>query len=257
MINMASYDIIGSIAVIKSFKSKESKQKLQEAKKLLKPPIKTVVEKTTSIKGRLRTFKTRHLCGEKNLVIIHKENNCLFKLDIEKCYFSPRQANERKQIALNIKKNDEVLVMFSGIGCYPIVIYKIAKPKQITTIEISKSCNYYAKENLILNKIPRDKIKLIQGNVKNKMPKKKFDIIVMVRPNLKKTFLQQALKASKKNTKIFYQGFCREDELENLKQNLIEESEKLKRKIKIIKAVKAGEIAPYKFRWRIEIKVLR
>ena len=38
--------------------------------------------------------------------------------------------------------------------------------------------------------------------------------------------------------------------------NLIKEVRKLKRKIKIINVQKAGEIAPYKFRWRIEIIVL-
>ncbi len=251
---MVSYDIIGSIAIIKSG---TKKQKIAEAKKLLKTNIKTVLEKITDVKGRLRTFKTRHLYGEKNLITIHKENNCFFKLDVEKCYFSPRQANDRKQLALSIKKNNEVLVMFSGIGSYPIVIYKLAKPKQITAIEISRVCNYYAKENLRLNKIPENQIKLIQGNVKNKMPKKKFDVIVMVRPNLKTSFLEQALKVSKKNTKIFYQGFCNENELPLLKKQLIEESKKLIRKIKIIKTIKSGEVAPYKFRYRIEIRVIK
>ena len=258
---MASYDIIGSIAIIKlnvGEKRKTKKQKLQEAKQLLKQPnIKTVLEKITDVKGRLRTFKTRHLAGEKNLITTHKENNCLFKLNVETCYFSSRQSNDRKHVALSIKKNKKVLVMFAGIGCYPIVIYKIAKPKQITTIEISRECNKYAKENLKLNKIPESAIKIIQGDVKKKMPKEKFDVIVMVRPNLKTTFLEQALKVSKKRTKIFYQGFCKENELNNLKNQLMGETKKLKRKIKITKAIKIGEIAPYKFRYRVEIRVLR
>ena len=255
---MVSYDLIGNIAIIKG-EAKTKKQKLQEAKQLLKqqPNIKTVLEKVTNVKGRLRTFKTRYLAGEENLITIHKENNCLFKLNVESCYFSPRQANDRKQVALSIKKNQKVLVMFAGIGCYPIVIYKITKPKKITTIEISRECNKYAKENLKLNKIPESAVNIIRGDVKKKMPKEKFDVIVMVRPNLKTTFLEQALKASKKGTKIFYQGFCRENELPLLKNQLMGETKKLKRKIKITKAIKIGEIAPYKFRWRVEILVLK
>jgi len=35
------------------------------------------------------------------------------------------------------------------------------------------------------------------------------------------------------------------------------EADKLKRKIKILRVVKAGDIAPYKFRYRVEIKVLK
>ena len=181
---MADYDIIGNIAIIKS-EGKTNNQKLKQAKELLKRPfIKTVLEKSTDIKGRLRTFKTKYVAGIKTLETIQSENNCKFKLNVETCYFSPRQGNDRKLIASKIKKKDNVLVMFSGIAAYPIVIYKTKKPNHITAIEISRECNKYAKENLKINKIPEDKITLIQGDVKKKIPKSKFDVIMMTRPNL-------------------------------------------------------------------------
>ena len=255
---MASYDIIGNIAIVKSEK-KTKKQKLSQAKKLLKQPnIKTVIEKASNVKGRLRKIKTKHITGIKNLITTHKENNCQLKLNVETCYYSPRLSNDRKQIAKKIKKSDKVLVMFSGVGPYPIVFYKLAKPKQITSIEISRECNKYQKENIKLNKIPSNRIKIIPGDVKKKITKElgTFDVIMMARPNLKETFLKQALLASKKNTKIFYHGFCHKDDLKNLKTQLEQVAKKLKRKIKIIKTEKAGDIAPYKFRYRIEIKVM-
>ena len=253
---MADYDIIGNIPIIKS-EGKTNNQKLKQAKELLKRPfIKTVLEKSTDIKGRLRTFKTKYVAGIKTLETIQSENNCKFKLNVETCYFSPRQGNDRKLIASKIKKKDNVLVMFSGIAAYPIVIYKTKKPNHITAIEISRECNKYAKENLKINKIPEDKITLIQGDVKKKIPKSKFDVIMMTRPNLKTTFLEQALQVSKKGTRIFYHGFCHQDDLNKLKQELLDEANKLKRKIKITKTAKAGDIAPYKYRYRVEIKVL-
>lgn len=256
---MASYDIIGNIAIIKSGK-KTKKQKLEEAKKLLrKSPIKTVLEKVSNVKGRLRKIKVKYIAGVKTFETIHKENNSQLKLNIESCYFSPRLSTDRKNIANKIKNKDSVLVMFSGIGAYPIVIYKTKKPEQITAIEISRVCNKYAKENLILNKISDDKITLIQGDVKKQIPKlkNKFDKIIMTRPNLKTTFLEQALKVSKKNTIIFYHGFCHQNELTNLKNKLINEAKKLNRKIIITKTAKNGDIAPYKFRYLIEIRVLK
>src|SRR3989344_1543300 len=235
---MADYDIIGSIAIIKSEKDgyrKSKSQTLKEAQELLKRPhIKTVLQKATDVKGRLRTFKTKYLAGEKNLIAIHKENACLFKLNVETCYFSPRQATDRKNLAQTIKKKDRVLVMFAGIGAYPIVIKKLANPKYITAIEISKECTKYALENRKLNRIKEDELTIIQGDVKNKTPKEKFDVIVMTRPNLKTTFLKPALSAAKKGTIIFYQGFSHEDMLLTLKQQLIDEAKTLKRKIKII-----------------------
>lgn len=256
---MASYDIIGNIAIIKpevQGKKKTQKQKIKEAKELLKnPSVKTVLEKSTEIKGRLRTFKTKHILGEKTLETLHKENNCAFKLNVETCYFSPRQANDRKELAEKIKKSDKVLVMFSGISCYPIVIYKTAKPKKITAIEISRECNKYAQINRKLNKIPEEKMCIIQGDVKKKMPNEKFDVIIMVRPNLKTTFLEQALSCSKRGTKIFYQGFSKESDLPKMIRQLEEEAKAQKKKLKIIDIKKTGDIAPYKFRYRIEMFV--
>ena len=78
----------------------------------------------------------------------------------------------------------------------------------------------------------------------------------MVRPNLKDSFLEQGLNASKKGTKLFYYGFCKVDEVDNLIKNLTKEAKTLGRKIKFIEKVRAGDIAPYKYRYRIEFEVL-
>ncbi len=262
-----AYDIIGNIVVIKPDKlwnNKTKKQKLKEVKKLLKyPSIKTVLEKAGNVKGRLRKIKIKYLAGIKNTIAICKENKCLFKFDVGTCYFSPRLSNDRKEIAKKIKSSDKVLVLFSGVGPYPIVFYKLAKPRQIISIELSKECNKYHKENLRLNKIPEDKIRVLRGDVKKIITKQtvkksgKFDVIMMARPNLKDTFLKQALLVSRKGTRIFYHGFCNKDKIVELTSQLEQEAEKLKRKIKITKITKAGDIAPYKFRYRIEMKVMK
>ena len=162
---MSSYDIIGNIAIIKSEingKKKTKSEKLKQARKLLKiPSLKTIVEKTGNVHGRLRTIKVKHILGERNLIALHKENNCLFKFKISTCYFSPRLSGERKEIAEKIKSADKVLVMFAGVGVYPIVIYKNKKPKEIIAVELGKDCCKYFKENLKLNKM-LNKIEIIK-----------------------------------------------------------------------------------------------
>jgi len=263
---MASYDIIGNIAILKGevndkkkSRKKSKNEKLKQAKELLKiPSIKTIVERIGNVHGRLRTIKIKHILGEKNLIALHKENGCIFKFDISTCYFSPRLSGERKDISKKIKTTDRVLVMFAGVGVYPIVIYKNKKPKEIVSVEIGRECCKYAIENNKLNNIPFGKIKVIQGDVKKKVNKSlgKFDVIVMARPNLKESFLKQALICSKKSTKIFYNGFGNEEEKDKIIEMLVKEAKEFGKKIKILKILKAGDIAPYKFRWRIEMKVL-
>lgn len=256
---MADYDILGNIAIIKS-EGKTKEQKQFEAKLLLQlPGVTTVLEKATNVKGRLRTIKTKHIAGRKTLTAELKENACRFRLNIESCYFSPRLSNERQKISEKIKKTDKVLVMFAGVGVYPIIIYHYKKPKKIIAIELGKECCKFFKENLKINKIPENRIEIIQGDVKKKVNKKlgKFDVVIMARPNLKETFLKQGLIASKKSTRLFYYGFCKDDELKQMLVDLEKEAAKYKRKIKIEKVVQAGEIAPYKHRYRVEIKVVK
>ena len=253
---MASYDIIGNIAIMKG-DGMNKKQKLAHAKKLLKiPSVKTVLEKVGNVKGRLRTIKLKYIEGEKNFIANYKENACRFKFDVRTCYFSPRLSNDRKQLALKIKKKDNVLIMFSGVGVYPIIISKYKNPKKIVAVELGRDCNKYAKENLRLNQM-QDKIELIQGDVKKKINKKlgKFDVVMMARPNLKDSFLEQGLMAVKKGGRIFYHGFCHVNDKEKMINDLVEEAKKLKRKVKIVRTINAGEIAPYKYRYRIEMVV--
>jgi tRNA (guanine37-N1)-methyltransferase len=255
---MADYDIIGNIAIIKGDK-KTKIEKLKQAKKLLQiSGIKTVLEKVSNVKGRLRTIKTKYLAGDKNLIAVYKENACIFKLNVETCYFSPRLANDRKEVAHKIKQKDRVLVMFAGVGPYPIVIYKYSKPKEIVSVELGKEPCKYFKENLKLNKINPEKIKIIQGDVKKKITKELgiFNVIMMARPNLKESFLKYALIVSKKNTKIFYHLFCHERDLNSEVEKLRKEASKLKRQIKVEKITPIGNLAPYKYRYRVEMKVV-
>jgi len=83
-----------------------------------------------------------------------------------------------------------------------------------------------------------------------------FDVIVMPRPNLKETFLREAFKVSKKSTIIYYYCFGQEKKLGKLIEEVYHEAKKSRKKIKVLRIKRAGEIAPYTFRYRIEIKVL-
>ena len=146
--------------------------------------------------------------------------------------------------------------MFAGIAPFPIVIAKFLKQKakkaKIISNEINRKANKYAEENVKLNKL-EDYIKVIQGDSK-KLPnklKQKFDFIVMPRPNLKDTFLDVALKFAKKGAMVYYYGFGqRGDVIEEIKKEVGKKPDK-------IKIEKAGEIAPYKFRWLARFRVKR
>ncbi len=285
-----SFDIFGNIIVVKFPEDFKVKSKKKFAESLLRKykSVTTILEKTGKFKGRLRKQTTKWLAGEKTKEALYRENNCVFRFNIDKTYFSPRLSNERKEIARKIKKDEEVLVMFAGVGPYPIVIAKNSHARKVYLNEINREANKYAKLNIELNKV-KDKVVLLPGDVKKVAKKlsklsrhllpdhpsqkatsknskkshnlllnapRKFNVIVMPRPKLKDNFLKEAFSLSKKNTRIFYYDFCKEDEIDSVVEMVREEARKSRKKIRILNVKKAGEIAPYKFRVRIDFRVL-
>lgn len=258
MVN-GSYDILGNIAIVKFQRGIKLGEKKAFAKKLMKEnnSVKTVREKIGKFKGRLRKMQTKFVAGEKTKEVLYRENGCVFRFNVDDTYFSPRLSNERKEIAGKIKKGEEVLVMFAGVAPYPIVIAKLSQAKKVYSNEINRKANDYGKLNIELNKL-KDKIILSPGDIKKVAERinEKFDVIVMPRPQLKDTFLKEAFKLSKKGTRIYYYDFCKEDEIDSVVEKVKLEAKKSRKKIKITNVKKAGDIAPYRYRIRIDFIVL-
>ncbi|MEM1577799.1 MAG: methyltransferase [Candidatus Pacearchaeota archaeon] len=255
------YEQIGNIALL-NVKGKNIKEIKKIAKEILKKNknIKTVLIKEEKFKGRLRKAKYKVIEGEKNFETLYRENGCTFKLNLKDVYFSSRLATNRLWVAkkifdlIKIKKikNPKILVCFSGIGIYGIVIAKFLKQNnidyKITMVEINKKANKYALENISLNKL--ENIKVLQGDVKKILPQlEKFNFIIMPRPKIGYDFFKEAFINARKGSIIFYFDFINEEEINNEKIKLEEKSKKLNKKIKILEIKKAGQIGVRK--WRI------
>ena len=171
-------------------------------------------------------------------------------------------------------KRGDVLVMFAGVGPHSIVIAKNSKAEKVFSNEINREANRYAQLNIELNNL-KGKVILVPGDIKRiakkleifssyskKNPERgvwkpfKFDVIVMPRPQLKESFLKEAFTLSKKGTRIFYYDFCKADEINLIRDKIKSEAKKYKKRIKILKVKKTGEIAPYKFRVRVDFMIL-
>src|SRR3989344_1221481 len=135
---MANYDILGNIAIIKFDKNTKLKDKKKFSLEFLKKnkSVSTILEKTDKFKGRLRTHTTKYILGENTKEALYKENGCFFRFNVDTCYFSPRLASERKEIAIKVNKNEDVLVMFGGVAPFAIVISKLSKSRKIISVEL-------------------------------------------------------------------------------------------------------------------------
>ncbi len=249
-------DVIGNIAILEIPNELEKKEKLI-AKEVLNTNknIRTVLRKGKH-KGVFRTQKLKYLAGEKTREAEYRENNVVFKLDVEKVYFSPRLSNERKRIYKQVKKGEQVLVMFSGCGPYTCVIAKNTDAGQVTGVEINPAAHNYALENMLINKLNNTSVFL--GNVKNIVPRlnKKFDRIIMPLPKSASDYLNTALGVARKAAVIHFYDFQREGEEDKSVEKIKKACRKNNKKCRVLRTVKCGQAAPREYRLCIDFKLV-
>ncbi len=248
-----AFDTIGDIAIL------EIPDELFEKREIIGnsllsvfKSIKVVALKDSGVDTEFRTRKIRIIAGEKRTETIHREFDCVYKLDIQSAYFSPRLGTERMRVAKQVKGSERVLVMFAGVGPYAILIVKKSKPGEIYAIELNPDAFRYMKENIKLNKV--DVIPIL-GDVREETRKLgKFDRIVMPLPKDAGNFLDVAIPALEKNGIIHFYDFSHNEEesIEKVK-NICSE---LGYDIEILNAVKCGSYSPCLFRICVDFMVV-
>ena len=171
--NKLKWKRIGNVLILDSKFHYESYEDLQVLSK--KHNVKTIM-KIDHIQGTKREPVYNILYGNETETI-HKENGCLFKLDLSKVMWSKGNNNERLRIAKLVEDNEVVLDMFAGIGYFSIPIGVHSNAKHIYSIEINPNSYFYLCENIKLNKL--DNITPILGDCMVHAPKYKADRIVM------------------------------------------------------------------------------
>ena len=234
-----AFDMVGTIAVFNEFpKELKKKEKIIAAKLMeLNPHVKTVAKKTGKYTGKYRTPKIAIMAGEKTKETIHRENGVSLRLNIETCYFSARSGAERLRVAQQVKKGEKVLVMFSGIAPFPIVIAKNSKADIIYSVEANKQAHIYGLENVKI--IKATNVELVHGDVKRVVPKlkEKFDKILLPLPKTAEDYLDLALKALKLKGKIYLYLFVAEDDFAAVKKAYLQ-------RFKKVNLVECGRYSP-------------
>jgi tRNA G37 N-methylase Trm5 len=130
---------------------------------------------------------------------MHKESGCLFSVDVEKCYFSPRLLYERMRIAKQVGNGEVFVNMFAGVGS-SIIVAKHSKAERVYSIDVNSSAIQFMQENVRLNRA-YGKVTPIQGDAKKVIEKKLSriaDSVLMPLPKKALEYLPYALLSLKK-----------------------------------------------------------
>ncbi len=204
-----AYDMVGDIAITIIPPELEAKENIiGETILRLNKNINVVAKRHGNYSGELRTIPLKIIAGENRKETEYREHGVRMRLNPEKVYFSVRSSNERKRLASLVEPGEEILVMFSGIGAFPLVMAKISPAGLIVGIEKNPYAHAYALKNLAMNKKIRN-VTFLEGDVVEVMPTlgKKFDRVAMPLPRTGEIFLGRALSSLKPGGWLHFYDF--------------------------------------------------
>jgi tRNA (guanine37-N1)-methyltransferase len=251
------FELIGDIAIIEKPSKAEALKVMEKNKR-----VKTVFGKKSARKGVFRTRKLVWLAGEKKSLTMHVENGCKFLVDVKKDYFSSRLSFERARIGGLVKKNENTLVLFAGVGPFAVLCAK--KGGNVTAVELNPHAFKYLKENAELNKV---KINCVLGDAFKEIKKlgPSADRILLPLPFGSDDFIPEVIKNAKKGSVIHYYTHSsfrneKKEKIEPFKdvmETIKKACEKENVKCKILFKRVVGGYSPNVRRVVVDIKILK
>jgi tRNA (guanine37-N1)-methyltransferase len=225
-----SFDIVGDIAIIRlSSASEKNAKKIADAVMSVHGNVKAVLAQTSRVGGEFRLRRLTYIAGENRTNTVHKESGCVFSVDLDKCYFSPRLSHERVRIASLVKPNETVVNLFAGVGCFSIVIAKHVKSAKVFSIDVNPSAVGFMREIIRLNRVYERVIPLL-GDAKEIIESQlqgKADRVLMPLPEKALKYLPAAVSALKPSggwihVHVFEHAAKTEDPAEKVKLKVAE-----------------------------------
>jgi tRNA (guanine37-N1)-methyltransferase len=133
-------------------RSRKYSEKIADAIMAVHKNVKTVLAQAGAVHGEFRLRSLEYVAGEKKTLTVYTESGCLFSVDVEKCYFSPRLFYERMRIARLTEDGETVVNMFAGVGCFSIVMAKHAEVEKVYSIDVNLDAVQQMRENIRVNR---------------------------------------------------------------------------------------------------------
>jgi tRNA (guanine37-N1)-methyltransferase len=189
-----SFDQIGDIAVVK-FDEQNAKYEPEVARAILAAykGIRAVAA-DEGVSGALRVRTLRKLAGEGSLSTVAKEFGIAVEVDLERVFFTPRLAGERRRVALLVAPYERVLDAFAGVGPISLHIAKVQPSAQVDAVDVNPAAVELLRRNASRNKLAN--IRAVEADFREFARQARpasYTRVVMNLPHRAKEFLPEAL----------------------------------------------------------------
>ena len=190
------FERIGHIAIV-SLPPELAHRTQDIAQSLLRiKGVRTVALREGVISGRDRRPNLRVITGDPSTETKHRENGCVFKLDVTKVMFSTGNIYERQRLPKLITAGEVVVDLFAGIGQFSIPIARHARPSRIYAVELNPLAYGYLCENVRINQVGHI-VKPLLGDCVEVAPRGVADRVVMGILHVTHRYLPLALEVLK------------------------------------------------------------
>jgi len=230
-----SYDVVGDIAIIR-VPDRLTSQTSTVATVIMRAHkhVRTVLKQVSAVSGDFRLRRLEWVLGKKKTETLYRESDCIFKVDLAQCYFSPRLSFERMRVTKAVQPGETVVNMFAGVGSFCILIARHGRAETVYSIDVNPSAVRFMRENIRLSRVQGqvvpilgDAKEVIVGHLQNVA-----DRVVMPLPERAFEYLDYAVLALKPvGGWIHYYDFEHalktEDPVEKVKAKVSEKLQKL------------------------------
>lgn len=205
----SSFDVIGDIAVVEIREElMKYGEEIARGIMAMNPSVKTVLAKAGPVSGEFRVREYIHLAGEKKTTTLHRENGCVFELDLARVYFSPRLGAERLRVVSQVRGGELVVDMFAGVGPFSVEIAK-HRGARVTAVEINPDAYEFLRRNIARNSVG-GLVEPLLGDAAGVLAGRSgvADRVIMNNPSRSLDFLSTALRVAKPSAVIHLYGFA-------------------------------------------------
>ncbi len=256
-----SFDVVGDIAILELDSELAAfETRIAEAIMEVHPNVRAVFAKSGEVSGPERVRPLRHIAGENRTRTIHREQGCLFKVDLSKVFFSPRLSTEHQRVALLVDKGERVVDMFAGAGPFSILIAKRVGDVRVEAIDANPQAIELVRENARANKV-ESKVYAHLGDARNIIREELAQTatrVIMNHPSASKDFIRDACDALQPSGGfIHYYTFAGENWEEDSGREIqfgVEASGYVMERVLGIHRVR--EVAPMKWQVSVDLRVV-
>jgi len=254
-------DFVGDIAVVEISPELEP-HKLAIGAAILKAHkrVKTVLSKSSPVNGvyRLRTYET--IGGEARTRTVHRENGCVYHVDLAKAYFSSRLSYEHLRVASLVKEKETIIDMFAGIGPFSVLTAKTHANVRVYSVDMNPDAYELLRKNALANRV-MGKVTPMLGDIRQVVNERLTgvaDRVIMNLPERAVEYVDVACRALKPEGGVihYYQFVDTPEPLDTARDRFAEAlSQNDRRLLGISEARIVRGIAPFKYQVVVDAEI--